>query len=168
MDRIDFQGSFFSVPAKPSEEKKSSRKSRTSRPPQLFGELLETHAEEEQKAQTEKTRAAGGDLDTEIGRALDAVHSSGDKLKRNATLDTIAEYKEAVRQFLRIVVSSGFEAREVPLRRPGGEERRDIQIRVINEKLETLAAQVMHSQKDSLEILRRVDEIYGLLIDLRQ
>ena len=162
---IDFQGSFFSVPSKPPDDKKSSRKSR---PPRLFGELLEEHTEEEKQAQRVKTPRHSRDMDTEIGKALDAVHSRGDKLKKNATLDTIAEYKEAVRQFLQIVVSSGFEAQEdAPLRRRSGEEQRHIQIRVINEKLERLAAQVMNSQKNELEILRRVDEIYGLLVDLR-
>ena len=166
MEKVGFQGNFYSVPSKPPEEKKSSKKSGT---PRLFGELLEAREEEEQQqAQRAEPMRQGRDLDTEIGKALDAVHSTGDKLKKNTTLDTIAEYKEAVRKFLRIVVDSGFEAHEdTPLQRRNKEEQRHIQIRVVNEKLERLAAQVMHSQKNELEILRRVDEIYGLLIDLR-
>ena len=167
MERIDFQGGFFTVPAKPPDEKKTSRRSRSA---PLFGELLEARAEEEKQAERVTPRREGRDLDAEIGKALDAVHSLGGKLKKNTTLDAIAEYKDAVRQFLQIVVSSGFEAQEAPpLRRRNGNEprQRHIHIHVINEKLERLAAQVMSSQKDELEILRRVDEIYGLLVDLR-
>jgi len=37
---------------------------------------------------------------------------------------------------------------------------------VVDEKLERLAAEVLSSQRDRLEILRRLDEIHGLLVDL--
>ncbi|MCL1817353.1 MAG: DUF327 family protein [Spirochaetaceae bacterium] len=169
MERVEFSGSFFTVPAKPPEKRDDKKTSRKSRHARLFNDLLETHTEEEKQAEAVKVRRRSLDLDKEIGKALDAVHSRGDKLKKNPTLDTIAEYKDAVRQFLQIAVSSAFEAREEtsPPRREGEEERRFIQIRVINEKLEKLTAQVLSSQKNELEILRRVDEIHGLLIDLR-
>ena len=37
----------------------------------------------------------------------------------------------------------------------------------VDEKLEKLGAYVLQNQKDRLEILRKVDELHGLLIDLR-
>ena len=39
-------------------------------------------------------------------------------------------------------------------------------LHVIDEKLERLGAYVLQNQKDKLEILRKVDELHGLLVDL--
>jgi uncharacterized protein YaaR (DUF327 family) len=37
---------------------------------------------------------------------------------------------------------------------------------VIDERLERLAAEVLSAQRDKLDILRRLDEIHGMLVDL--
>ena len=39
-------------------------------------------------------------------------------------------------------------------------------VSVIDESLEKLAAEILRNQRDNLEILRRVDEINGMLVDL--
>jgi uncharacterized protein YaaR (DUF327 family) len=40
-------------------------------------------------------------------------------------------------------------------------------LQVINDKLDKLGAYVLSNQKDHLEILSKVDELNGLLVDLR-
>ena len=165
MERIDFHGSFFSVPAKPA-EKKTASKTKTK---PSFSEFLEARAEEEEEVRSLRLSGPVHADEAEIGKALDAVHISGDKLKKKPTLEAIGEYKEAVAHFLRLVVEASYEAREsVYTRSRDKAQQRDVQIHIINEKVEKLAVQIMRSQKDELEILRRVDEIYGLLVDLRQ
>jgi len=47
------------------------------------------------------------------------------------------------------------------------QQKKYVIIRVIDEKLEDLAAHVLKSQGEQLDILDRIDEINGLLIDLQ-
>lgn len=78
-------------------------------------------------------------------------------------------YKQAVRRFIKLIIAACYKLEVSSGQQPPREGQKiHIQIRVIDGRLEKLASQIMHSQKDELEILRRVDEIYGLLVDLRQ
>ena len=165
MDPIDFHGSFFSVPSKPLEKKKASRGKGGAR----FSELLSSRMEEEAAAGDLPAAASRPADEIQIGEALDSVHILGGRLKKNPTLAAIAEYKEAIAHFLRLAIDTSYEVKEhVYTSKRNKMHKRDVQVSIINEKVEKLAAQIMKSQKDELEILRRVDEIYGLLVDLQQ
>ncbi|MDR1931852.1 MAG: YaaR family protein [Spirochaetales bacterium] len=163
MERIDFHGSFFPVPAKPSENKKTPQKKSSAA--RSFPGLLQLRAEEQEPEIS--AQEAGRSGEAALSEALDAVHISGDKLKKSPTLQTVDDYKKAVRRFLKIVVAACYDV-EKTLTRRAHDNRENVQIRIIDEKLERLAARIMHSQREETEILRRVDEIYGLLVDLRQ
>lgn len=99
---------------------------------------------------------------------LDDVHEAGDALKRDPVFGPLKGYKQAVRRFLRYVLDKGLEAEEtVGIRNPRTlQQKKYIVIRVVDEQLEGLAAHVLKSQSDQFEILRRIDEIYGLLVDM--
>ncbi len=99
---------------------------------------------------------------------LDDVHEAGDALKRDPVFGPLKGYKQAVRRFLKYVLDNGLEAEEiVGIRNPRTmQQKKYIVVRVVDEKLEGLAAHVLKSQSDQFEILRRIDEIYGLLVDL--
>ncbi|MDR1624912.1 MAG: YaaR family protein [Spirochaetia bacterium] len=167
MERIDFHGSFFSVPAKPSGNKASPKKA--AKPGRGFFDLLGPRAEEtEEDAQVSGAQAAQQDSETGIATALDEVHIHGEKLKKNATLKNVDDYKQAVRRFVKLILAACYKL-EVSAQPPFRDGQKVYtQIRVINVRLEKLASQIMRGQKEELEILRRVDEIYGLLVDLRQ
>ncbi|MDR1179094.1 MAG: DUF327 family protein [Spirochaetales bacterium] len=166
MERIDFHGAFFPLHAK-SYEKKSSQK-KTGRTGRAFADLLRPDTEEaDEETVVHDTRAVRQTEQTRIAEALDAVHTRGETLKKTPTLKNADDYKQAVQRFIKLIVASCYEL-EVSERKHHGELKPDIQIRIIDAKLEKLAAQIMRGQKEELEILRRVDEIYGLLVDLRQ
>ena len=46
------------------------------------------------------------------------------------------------------------------------QQKKYVILRVVDEKLERLTAHVLKGQADQLDILRRIDEINGLLVDL--
>jgi uncharacterized protein YaaR (DUF327 family) len=113
---------------------------------------------------------------------LDEVHSAGDELKNRPFPEEIKRYKKAVRGFLRDVVENSFTTEEkegIPnyLRagfkgRRGSEEaqarKKHTLISVVDQKLEQLAAGIMSGQTNQLQLLARIDEISGLLINLLQ
>jgi uncharacterized protein YaaR (DUF327 family) len=108
---------------------------------------------------------------------LDEVHSAGDVLVKRPFPPEIAAYREAVRNFIHYVVQNSFDTEEqtsrVKVRKLGGgveigEQKKFTLVRVIDSKLEGMAAAIMRGQLNQLEILEKLDEIKGLLVDLMQ
>ncbi|TFG85238.1 MAG: DUF327 family protein [Spirochaetales bacterium] len=121
-----------------------------------------------QAERADSTPAAEGEpfVEAEVAELLDAVHSSGDDLKHDANMENIKAYKRAVRNFIHYVVERAYVVEERVSGRNVLKRKKFTSIAVIDEKLERLAADVLSSQKDRLDILRRLDEIHGLLVDL--
>jgi uncharacterized protein YaaR (DUF327 family) len=98
---------------------------------------------------------------------LDDVHSAGDALKQRPLAEEIKQYKRAVRHFLHYVVENGYGIKtENYLFKH--EKRRKVQIEVVDQKLEQLASGILSGQLGQVELLARLDEITGLLVDLMQ
>jgi uncharacterized protein len=112
--------------------------------------------------------AEGYQADASVEAMLDSVHEQGDVLKTEPTLANVRKYKEAVRAFMKYVVDNSLCIEE----RTSGtnilKRKKFTLLTIIDQKLESLAAGVLRNQKDQLELLRRVDEINGLLVDLLQ
>ncbi len=97
---------------------------------------------------------------------LDQVHEIGEKVKENPTIANIQEYKKAVRGFLAYVVKHALALEQ---RESGAnilKRKRFTLISIIDQRLERFAAEILAGQREQLEVLRRIDEINGLLIDL--
>ena len=143
------------MPPKPGDKAKARKAGKKNR---LFASILD------EKGTLEPGAAAAVEASTaDLERLLDAVHESGERLKADVSLARIQEYKQAVRNFIRTVVEFCFAMEEHALPR---KQKRYALLSIIDEKLERLAAEVMAGQRSQLEILRRVDEINGFLVDL--
>ena len=97
---------------------------------------------------------------------LDGVHEAGDALKGNPSVDLVQAYKKAVRDFVHHVVEFSFSVEQKTSGRNIMKRNVYFRVSVIDESLEKLAAEILRNQRDNLEILRRVDEINGMLVDL--
>jgi uncharacterized protein YaaR (DUF327 family) len=124
--------------------------------------------EEAETGEAEETESAGAipSQDHSIKDLLDDVHSLGEKLKNRPFPEEIKQYKRAVRNFLHYIVENGYIIEEQisgtnPLKR-----KKFTLVQVVDKKLEQLAAGILAGQHDQLEILAKVDEIKGILIDL--
>lgn len=107
-----------------------------------------------------------GFSEADLSHLLDGVHEAGDRLKEKPTIEVVQAYKKAVRDFVHYVVEKSYALEE---KSSGGsilKRKKFYRIAVIDESLEKLAAEILRNQRDKLEILRRVDEIYGMLVDL--
>jgi uncharacterized protein YaaR (DUF327 family) len=166
MDRIGGLGS--PQPFLPRKEDPSTKKGRKSPETTKTGFLgfLGRAATPEPTEATAGTDAAGAE--NALEGLLDEVYASGQDLARNPSPENIVAYKKAVGRFIRQVVDGSLEIAETE-----GRLRKDMKkpkyalLHVIDEKLEKLGAYVLSNQKDKLEILRKVDELHGLLVDLK-
>jgi len=99
---------------------------------------------------------------------LDEVHEAGDALKGLPTLQNVKIYKKSVSKFLKFVVKNSLETETTagsnlnPLKK----QKKYTTIRIVDEKLEQLAAGVLQNQSDKLYILEKIEEINGLIVNL--
>lgn len=106
--------------------------------------------------------------DLNLEDLLDDIHESGDLLKDVPSLQNVKIYKGAVSKFLRFIVKNSLETETTagsnfnPLKK----QKKYTIIRIVDEKLERLAAGVLQNQSDKLNILDKIEEINGLIINL--
>ena len=99
---------------------------------------------------------------------VDEVHAAGDALGERQSEEAIAAYRRAVQGFLRYAVGHLY-VTERHRSRPSlrrGTQVEYVLIQTIDRKLEVLTGEVLRGQIRQIEILRRVEEIYGLIVDL--
>jgi uncharacterized protein YaaR (DUF327 family) len=135
----------------------------------VFRSLLEKETQGSLTSVVENIPEIAGLGENEALVALkDALDMTGDALKDNPVTENFAAYRTAVQHFAQFVERRAYDVdtRDKPYRRRGWKEGRDTVIRVVDEKLEKLAAEVLANHGGRLLILARVDEINGLLIDL--
>jgi len=106
--------------------------------------------------------------DIDLEELMDEIHEAGEALKEVPTLANVKVYKGAVSRFLRFVVKNSLKTETTaganfnPLKK----QKRYTIIRVVDEKLERLAAGVLQNQSDKLYILEKIEEINGLIVNL--
>ncbi len=165
MAKIDFPEGInpFTPPLLP-RQKEEERKVRKGKG--LFGSVL-GKAVEKTEADSGSSSLAGQPFSSaDLEKLLDGVHEAGDALKENPSVDLVQAYKKAVRDFIHHVVERSYEIEKKESGRNILKRNTYFRVAVIDEALEKLAAEILRNQRDKLEILRRVDEINGMIVDL--
>jgi len=132
----------------------------------LFGTVLGRAVEEAREQEGTGAATAEPFSQADLERLIDEVHSSGDRLVENPSVDLVQAYKKAVRDFMHYVVERSYTVEQKSSGRNILKRNVYYRVSVIDESLERLAAEILRNQRDKLEILRRVDEINGMLVDL--
>ena len=115
-------------------------------------------------ASSEVEEANGSDLED----LVDDVHSAGDDLADTQSTEAIAKYRRAVQRLLRFVVRRAY-VTERHRSRPSvtrGTQKEYTLIRTIDGKLEELTGELLRGQLQGIDVLKRVEEIRGLVVDL--
>ena len=175
MDKVDFPAaSLLNVPIHPglkAETKKAKgrgdlRLNRKS----LFSGLLEESLPAGELGPLRELAPS----DEALTELMDAVHSAGSDLKDRPFAPEILRYKKAVRDFINYVVKNSYELQKIQgikrkISAGGRTEWKPAvyqQIKIVDQKLEELAAAILTGQIDQLQRVSKIDEIKGLLVDL--
>ena len=107
-----------------------------------------------------------------IETLLDSVYSSGSVLSKNQTMEEVQNYKRAVKNFVNFVVKNCYEVESHQTSKSTAMLRRKrpkqfYLVEVIDKKLDKLATEVLINQRNQLAFLAKIEEINGLLIDLK-
>ena len=164
MDRIDSldSGSRY---GRTSEGKKKAEKGKRSS--SIFGGYLKRQTESSDAVQ----RLGAFDEESDLEDLLDDVHQQGERLLDDPSLSAIDDYKKAVRNFIHMVLKEAVRVESVEGAKfnrfkPSNKQKRYTLINIIDDKLDKLAAGVLMNQGKQLNILAKIEEINGLLVDL--
>lgn len=117
-----------------------------------FGQMITRH---EQKMQTETITKLLGDIST-----------AGDRLARSRNLRDMAKFKMLIRKFLQEAVDFGMGLKQSHTWNRFGEGRKLKIVETIDEKLVELAEEILDQEKSSIDLLDKIGEIKGLLVNL--
>ncbi len=106
------------------------------------------------------------DLQNALIGMMEEITRQGEKLSKHRDIKDMKRYRALIKDFLNEVVNRSHAfSRENFLDRKGRHRVYGI-IRLIDQNLDELAQELVKDEQDNLEILRRIGEIEGLLLDI--
>lgn len=115
-----------------------------------------------QMVQKQESRLHG----EQITRLLGDISSAGDRLARSRNLRDMAKFKMLVKRFLKESVETGLGLKQSHTWNQYGEGRRLKIVETIDQKLIELAEQLLQDEESSMDLLAKIGEIKGLLVNL--
>ena len=109
----------------------------------------------------------GSKMQTEqLTRLLGDISTAGDRVARSRNLRELARFKMLVKRFLQEAVEYGLETKQSHTWNRFGEGRRLKIVETIDEHLVELAEDILNEERESIDLLAKIGEIKGLLINL--
>jgi hypothetical protein len=106
------------------------------------------------------------ELSDRLNLLMEEIVMQGDKLVKRTDIRDMKKYRTLIKEFMNEIVNRSHKfSRENFLDRRGRHRVYGI-IRLVDEKLDELAKELVSEEKDSISILAKVDEIRGLLLDI--
>ena len=102
----------------------------------------------------------------QVTKLLGDISSVGDRIARSRNFRDMAKFKMLVRRFLKEAVESGMGLKQSHTWNRFGEGRRLKIVETIDERLIELAEDLLNEAKTSVDLLAKIGEIKGLLINL--
>lgn len=102
----------------------------------------------------------------QVTRLLGDISSAGDRLARSRNFRDMAKFKLLVRRFIKETVESGMGIKQSHTWNRFGEGRRLKIVETLDEKLVELAEDLLDEEKTTVDLLAKIGEIKGLLINL--
>ena len=174
MDKIDFTAASLINPSLQPNLKKTKPKEAQKGGKTIFAKLLDSSTPQAGESSPLGPLREIPPSEEALTSLMDAVHSAGSDLLDRPFSDEILRYKKAVRDFIHYIIENSIEVEKMDgLKKKivvRGETRWTPvvhhQIRVIDQKLEELAAAILSGQTTQLQRVSKLDEIKGLLVDL--
>lgn len=106
------------------------------------------------------------DLQETLKLMIDKITDQGNKIAEHMDIRDIRLYRSMISEFVNEIVSNSHKfSRDSFLDRRGRHRVYGI-VRLINEQVDALAGELLKSEKNHLDILERIGEIQGLLLDI--
>lgn len=107
-----------------------------------------------------------GELQSKLKSMMTDITKQGDKLAKRIDIKDMKKYRELVKDFMNEVVSHSHKfSRENFLDKRGRHRIYGI-VKLVDKNLDNLAQELIKDEKNHLDIIGKIDEIKGLLLDM--
>ena len=107
-----------------------------------------------------------GELQEKLTTLMSEITAQGEKLGKKKDIRDMKKYRSLIKEFMNEIVNRSHEfSRENFLDKRGRHRVYGI-VRLVDENLDALAQELVKEEKDHMEILSKIGEIRGLLLDL--
>ncbi len=107
-----------------------------------------------------------GELQEKLTVLMEEITQQGEKISKKKDIRDMKKYRSLIKEFMNEIVNHSHEfTRENFLDRRGRHRVYGI-IRLVDENLDALAQALVRDEKDNVEILSKIGEIRGLILDL--
>jgi len=97
---------------------------------------------------------------------LHQIDSVSENLKKAPTPNGVKKYRRLVASFIREAMSQTYELNEENHWDRSGNRKSYLTVRKINQALEDLTDEVLNREKKQIDLVAKLDEIRGMLLDL--
>lgn len=134
-----------------------------------------TPAKAEKKEETAKASVSFTDVISskrqnaaleKMNSMMKSIEVQGEKLAEHRTIDDLRKYKKMVKEFMEEAVNSGLQLEEQRGFNRRGRTKVYKIVKEVDNRLTQLANDVINKEKTRLDILGKVGEIQGLLINI--
>jgi uncharacterized protein YaaR (DUF327 family) len=101
-----------------------------------------------------------------LKKMRDSIEEQAAKLSDRADVREYERYRKLIREFLDEIVSNGYTFSREDAYGARGRHRFYATVKVVNQKLDELGKEVLKEQADMIEVIHKIDDIRGLLLDL--
>ena len=101
-----------------------------------------------------------------IAEMKNEIDEQGKRLADRVDVRELEKYRRLIREFLDEIVSNGYTFSREDAYASRGKHRYIATVKIVDEKLDAIGKEVLKEQADKIEILNKVDDIRGLLLDL--
>ena len=106
------------------------------------------------------------ELQEKLTSLMSEISAQGERLGKKKDIRDMKKYRSLIKEFMNEVVNRSHEfSRENFLDKRGRHRVYGI-VRLVDENLDALAQELVKDEKDNMEILAKIGEIRGLLLDL--
>lgn len=99
-------------------------------------------------------------------RILKQIEAEGEELKKAPSPEGVKRYRKLVAAFMKEALSQSYQLNQENHWDHAGNRKTFVTVKKINQALEEMTDAVVHREKRQIDLVAKLDEIRGLLIDL--
>jgi uncharacterized protein YaaR (DUF327 family) len=96
----------------------------------------------------------------------DRIFQQGEVIKQKADITEFMQYRRLISELLEVVAGNAYACTRTSTFDRKGRRNVFVLIRRVNEQLDEMAQEILSEQRDNLMLLKMVDDIRGLLLDI--
>ncbi len=122
----------------------------------------------QQNFQAQFSKAHKQEVSQELEQLMGDIKEKGDRLADQMNWESFISYRDSVKSFLRVLIGETYQVASSKGKNRFGSQKLYRHVETIDNKLAELGKQLVEDESEKVDVIAKIDEIRGLLLDLYQ